>query len=1263
MIEITGDHIALLSDGDLRNLIGLLCEADLRTRGLPASAVTWGGNQDAKDGGIDVRVALPAGTLIAGFIPRGACGFQVKRPDMPPSEIAPEMKPKGKIRPAIAELAKASGAYIMVSAQGSVADSALIDRKKAMADALDGVSHASKLTLDFYDRSRVASWVREHPGMILWVRSKIGNAVPGWRGFEAWSHTSVPSEEYLTDDKARVHTGSSNESNGLSAVDGINRMREVLRKPGQVIRLVGLSGVGKTRLVEALFDEKIGIAPLDPAQAVYTNVNDDPNPQPTGMASDINAAGTRAIVIVDNCGAELHRSVSDVARAAGSVISVITIEYDIREDQPEGTDVFKLEPSSEALAEKLVMGRFPNISRIDAETIAKFSGGNARIAIALAGTVRPGESIKGLSDAVLFKRLFEQGQGANEALYLSGQAASLVYSFDGETVIGDDAELAVLGRLVGKAAPEMFVGVKELSRRDLVQSRSHWRAVLPHAVANRLAVVALENIPFATIKAGLIEGGSERLLKSFSRRLGYLNHSKETQRIVGEWLAPGGLIADVANLNEVQQAVFANVAPVAPDSVLRALERTLAASDAPAFKACRANIRLLRSLAYDPALFDRSVALLVKLAAAETQDSGETDASAAVVSLFSIVLSGTHAPVKQRLRVLDALLLSTEERLQQLGLDALNSMMQTGHFSSSYGFEFGSHSRDFGWQPRTGAEVGQWFSAVLQFAETFALSNTAVTESVRKAIAANFRGLWMSAGRFDELERIAKSIAGAGFWREGWIAARQTLVYDGKGLKGKAKTRLVALEESLRPKDLLSQVRGVVLEAKGGGIAIDDFDDEATPATSRQSREATVARLGAEVALNPVAFQQLLPELVASPGQLWTFGQALALAASDPNAMWESLVAAFAASPTGHTGILTGFLLGLRTRDAKLAERLLDDAVEHPALAPVFPSIQARVGVVPDGVARLLRALTLGAAPMLEYNYLAGGQACDLIPGPLFRDLVLEIADKPGGQPVALHILSMRIFSDRSDKRETAAEAVEAGRRLVAMLNFSDRKASGARDDHDLSLVISACLGDGDGLPIATGLCQRMTEAMNAHQLSASDYANTMAELCKLHPIAMLNTLFAGDAKSQARTARNISMFMRHRKNPLDEISDQVLLAWCDEEPAVRYPLIASCASLSTGRQDGRRDWKPLSIKLLEKAPNPEAVLNAMFARMRPMSWSGSRASEMEARMRFLEELALPDRPGLFEAKVKAMTAFKAEIEAERRHETENERRRSGTFE
>jgi hypothetical protein len=74
--EISPDQIAALGDEDLRVLIAVLCEADLRQRGLPTSAVLYGGNQTAADGGIDVEVELPAGTAIAGFIPRPATGFQ-----------------------------------------------------------------------------------------------------------------------------------------------------------------------------------------------------------------------------------------------------------------------------------------------------------------------------------------------------------------------------------------------------------------------------------------------------------------------------------------------------------------------------------------------------------------------------------------------------------------------------------------------------------------------------------------------------------------------------------------------------------------------------------------------------------------------------------------------------------------------------------------------------------------------------------------------------------------------------------------------------------------------------------------------------------------------------------------------------------------------------------------------------------------------------------------------------------------------------------
>src|SRR2546421_9743622 len=44
-----------------------------------------------------------------------------------------------------------------------------------------------------------------------------------------------------------------------------------------------------------------------------------------------------------------------------------------------------------------------------------------------------------------------------------------------------------LGTVVGKNAQEMFQSAVELGRRGLVQRRGVWRAVLPQAIANRLA--------------------------------------------------------------------------------------------------------------------------------------------------------------------------------------------------------------------------------------------------------------------------------------------------------------------------------------------------------------------------------------------------------------------------------------------------------------------------------------------------------------------------------------------------------------------------------------------------------------------------------------------------------------------------------------------------------------------------------------------------------------------------------------------------------
>jgi hypothetical protein len=249
-----------------------------------------------------VRVALPLGKNISGFIPNPNTGFQVKKSDMPRAAIIDEMKPHGKLRHAIVELINASGAYVIVNSTGSTSDTALTNRRAAMVEAVEGEPGASHIALDFYDRNRMATWLRDHIGLVPWVRSRIGRSISGWHSYGSWSHVPEGADPaFLVDEEARIKTGGKDEGEGVSATDGINKIRDVLRTPAGVVRLVGLSGVGKTRFVEALFDPTVGTNSLDPSLALYTDIAESPSPQPVGVASDLIAGGNRAILVVDNC--------------------------------------------------------------------------------------------------------------------------------------------------------------------------------------------------------------------------------------------------------------------------------------------------------------------------------------------------------------------------------------------------------------------------------------------------------------------------------------------------------------------------------------------------------------------------------------------------------------------------------------------------------------------------------------------------------------------------------------------------------------------------------------------------------------------------------------------------------------------------------------------------------------------------------------------------------------------------------------------------
>jgi hypothetical protein len=154
-----------------------------------------------------------------------------------------------------------------------------------MAEALAGEENQEDLYLDFLDRGRVATRLRSHPSLILWVRNKIGKPIKGWWPYENWANAPEGlEEEYLLDDGLRLHDWESPSDKGQAVEDGLARVCSALTRPGTSVRLTGLSGVGKTRFVQALFETRIGNHSLNPSQAVCADMSDGPEPDPVTIA-------------------------------------------------------------------------------------------------------------------------------------------------------------------------------------------------------------------------------------------------------------------------------------------------------------------------------------------------------------------------------------------------------------------------------------------------------------------------------------------------------------------------------------------------------------------------------------------------------------------------------------------------------------------------------------------------------------------------------------------------------------------------------------------------------------------------------------------------------------------------------------------------------------------------------------------------------------------------------------------------------------------
>lgn len=673
----------------------------------------------------------------------------------------------------------------------------------------------------------------------------------------------------------------------------------------------------------------------------------------------------------------------------------------------------------------------------------------------------------------------------------------------------------------------------------------------------------------------------------------------------------------------------------------------------------------MRQLAYEPDLFKRSVRLLCRYAllkgTQEEHNRMRDNFRNNLKSLFSLYWSGTHAPVEARAEVIEELVGCADQDRQELGLFLLDATiedatMEASYFRSSFHkFDFGARPRDFGYWPKTREEVTHWYETFIGICTRLALLDQPVAEKAKPVLLDRLRGLWTEGGMFAALENSAKQIHKQQAWNEGWLAVRGIIYYDSRQLDEKNIERLKKLEKFLRPNNLLERVRALVLLDSHHLLNLgddDDFDDGGISSSWKQA-EKTIRKMGIQVAQDIETFNALLPALVSNHSRwIFIFGQGLAEGCSDKQELWQSFYAQFQRTPPDRWefDISLGFLSSCAENDPAFYNSILDHLIDDDLLGEWFLIFQTTSIIDQRGVQRLHEALDNGKAKMHTFRCLTRGRVND----DDLADLLKKILFKKQGTDVVIQILRMKF-----DELKYSSSLMTVGREVLSSYSFDKQVV-----DSELAQIARICLnGDQEGIKAAAAkICQHLAKAITDNRIFVHDHPKLLNTLAHIQPFVFLDIfLESKERRQEYRRLRKI--FDKHFaffNNPLNQIPDDDLIAWCDRVPKDRYPLIAlAILPFSQAAETRELAWKPIIYSLFEKAPDLGAVLKNLAEGMMPMSWSGSRADILQKRSVLFQSLYRHEKQEIRTWAREQYSALQEQIKIEReQEEREAEERR-----
>lgn len=1219
--EVTGQHVAALSERKLVNLIRRLLAAEALSGKLPMDGIHVAAVVTAPDGGEDAKIEWSEGPERTRFLPSRHTQFQLKASDLTPAEAGGEvLTAKGEVKPMVRAALEAGGTYILASGH-SYTNSKITARASAIHKSLTDAGLTFRAEqVQFRDSDQIALWVNAHPPVAAWL---LEQTQPGLVGiFRDWSHWSGRYDSMRWIPDARLEP-----------------MREKLRAlitPSRgVARVVGLSGYGKSRLVH----EALGPTPKEEESAprlsdlvLYAVESEVGSTAINNIVQSLADAGIRAVVVVDRCAQETHQDLAAMVKRASSRLSLVTIDHEVPPTDRLPEDVILVDRAEESVIDQMLKQISPDLPSEDHRRLVKFSQGFPQIAILLGQSWLKESSIAAASDAELFDRIILGRKPSDEVLLREvGMLLGAFGLLGVKAPLTDLDAVATLSR--NRSAADLHAGLDELGQRGVVQQHGRLVSLQPKPLAMGLTEQQWRRWDEARWEDILAGSLPVTLRIRAARQLAFINDrpiSKEVVRYVCRLNGPFASLDGVEK--EGATEVLSALSEIDAEAVIALLDRVLGNLTTEQLHSLKGDTRrhivwALEKIAFLEETFEKAALLLLSLAAAENETWGN-NATGQFKGLFPVFLADTVAGPGPRLQLLDELIADNDPLRMPIVVEALSRGADLNSSSRAVGPEtHGSRPTLEPWRPKLWKDAFDYVFACLDRLSDLALRDDPIGAQARAGMAHTFRTL-ASSGHVDRVEGWVKKVTAVHpYWPQALDALGDVLQYDIKEMKADSVKRVGALIAALRPRDLAGRTRFLVTE-----MPWDYPIDEKLDFDLRGKRQVeAVQDLVKDLLKEPSELERLLPQMSAGQQRMaYAAGDAIAKFASDPHSWAPRIEAAVAAIPDSERNfsLVTGFYLGLNTTDPDGVEKFKRMAAMSHDFGPAFPLLTSALGITKEDVQLACEALRAGTVlPGYMMNWTFGGVLAKL-PASDVAPLFDQLLSMDGiAYSVALDLIGMYVHGAASRLEDLRPQLVTAAKNI----RKRPKRRGSQMDTHHFEQIIGWLLRkgreDADARTVAIELANHAT----AHPDNVEGLVKPLLPVLLTNFASVIWPVFGrAIVADQAKAWRlqhllGDSYSFADKKAPaILNVPEDILFAWCHANPEVGPAFLAQFIPVleSQRPQAGGNTLHPIARRLLDEFGDRDDVLKRLVGNMHTFGWTGSRTTYYalyEAPLRSLE--------------------------------------------